>query len=305
VNNAALPNYADGGLGFPVFRAPYFQKDAQLAAFIFNADFDALSALCDSTLNVSADFEYCYKPISSSLMLVFADMLVSSRDERDARVGFIPEAEIGFWVLTLAWKKNLPHHLAWFLPYIFVDEGNSIATGREVFGFNKQFARIAKPERLQKPEFSAEVLGFQQFGADKIAQPERLLHLRPFAASMSFDSGDLKTIQTSLMDETLRQIRAGLDNNLVQVASRLLNDHIPLVFLKQFRDANDSRKACYQQVIEAPVKVEQFHEGGVFFRPYMLSLEALASHPLAKKLGLKNSQSSRIGVWMKVDFLLG
>ena len=86
-----LPDYADNGRGFPVFRGPYLQKDAQLAAFLFNADTEALIMLCDQSLNVSGSFAYQYVPLTSSVMLVFADMLVSSRDERDAQVGLIPE----------------------------------------------------------------------------------------------------------------------------------------------------------------------------------------------------------------------
>jgi hypothetical protein len=111
---ATLPNYSDNGSGFPVFRGPFFQKDARLAAFIFKADMERLTTLCDQTLNVSGAFNYKYVPLTSRLMLVFADMLVSSRDERDAQLGLIPETEVSFWVLTVAMKKTqgvyTPHH---------------------------------------------------------------------------------------------------------------------------------------------------------------------------------------------------
>jgi hypothetical protein len=308
MSNAALPDYADNGLGFPVFRAPYFQKNASLAAFIFNADAQSLSALCDRALNVSPDFAYKYMPLSSSVMMVFADMLVSSMDERDSQVGFIPETEVGFWVLTVAMKKTkagyVPNHLAWFLPYLFVDEGSSIATGREVFGFNKQLASFQKPERLQKPEFAADVLGFKEFGADAVAKKERLIHLRPYGVA-SFQPVDLNVVKTTMADDFFKRIRTDMDHGLVKIASRFINEQIPLVFLKQFRDARDSRRACYQQIVEAPLKVENFYEGGIFLKPYMLNLTPLASHPLVQNLGLKTRQGSRVGAWMKVDFVLG
>ena len=167
------PDYADNGIGFPVFRGPYLQKDAHCAAFLFNADAERLTTLCDKTLNVSQTFRYRYIPFTSSVMLVFADMLVSSRDERDTQIGLIPETEVSFWVLTVAMQKTrggyIPHHLAWFLPYLLVDEANAIATGREVFGFNKLAAQFQKPGQIQKPEFTADVLGFKQFGTDSIA----------------------------------------------------------------------------------------------------------------------------------------
>ena len=304
------PDYADNGAGFPVFRGPYLQKDARLAAFFFNADTERLTTLCNQTLNVSKSFEYKYVPMTSNLMLVFADMLVSSRDERDAQVGLIPETEVSFWVLTVAMQKTrggyMPHHLAWFLPYLFVDESNAIATGREVFGFNKLLAQFQKPEKIQSPEFTADVLGFKEFGADFIAQRERLLELSASSSADPTRSSDLDSIKNGMAAELFKNMRTNLGGGLVEFASRFINDHVPLVFLKQFRDAKNTHKACYQRLIEAPLKVETFFEGGIFLKPYMLNIASLASHPLAQNLGLKGAeQRSTLGMWMQVDFVLG
>ena len=304
-----LPDYADNGAGFPVFRGPYLQKDARLAAFLFNADTEQLTTLCDQTLNVSKSFPYQYVPITSNVMLVFADMLVSSREERDAQVGLIPETEVGFWVLTVAMQQTqggyVPHHLAWFLPFLLVDESNAIATGREVFGFNKLGAQFQKPGQIQKPEYTAEVLGFKQFGADAIAQRERLLELRASSASDLTQSSDLDFIKSGMVAELFRNMRTNLGGGLVEFASRFINDHIPLVFLKQFRDAQNTSKACYQRLIEAPLRVETFFEGGLFSEPYTLNITSLASHPLAQSLGLKEGdQKSTLGAWMHLDFVL-
>ena len=303
-----LPDYADHGSGFPVFRGPYLQKDARLAAFLFPSDMESLTALCDRDLNVSSSFDYKYVPLTSRLMLVFADMLISSRDERDAQVGLIPETEVSFWVLTVAMQKTqggyVPHHLAWFLPYLLVDEGNAIATGREVFGFNKLAAQFQKPERIQKPEFTADVLGFKEFGADSIAQRGRLLALSTSSSTDLTRPSDLASIKNKMADELLKNI-SSLGGGLVEFAARFINDRIPLVFLKQFRDAQNTHKACYQRLIEAPLKVEMFYEGGFFSEPYTLQISSLASHPLAQRLGLKEAdQNSTFGAWMRVDFAL-
>jgi len=309
-SESRLPDYADHGNGFPVFRGPYFQKDARLAAFLFKGDTERLTAHCDQALNVSAGSKYKYVPLSSSLMLIFADMLVSSRDERDAQVGLIPETEVSFWVLTVAMQKTpggtIPHHLAWFLPYLFVDEGNAIATGREVYGFNKLAAQFQKPEQIQKPEFMADVLGFKEFGPDAIAQRERLLAL---SAPPSIDlapSSNLESIKNRIAAELFKNIPTGLGAGMLAFAARFVNAHIPLVFLKQFRDAQDTHKACYQRVIEASLKVETFYEGGLFPEAYTLHIANLASHPLAQSLGLKpGDQQSTLGAWLRVDFELG
>src|SRR6266498_2239729 len=305
----SLPDYADRELGFPVFRGPYLQKDARLAAFLFKADIEQLTTLCNQTLNVSEAFEYRYVPMTSSLMLVFADMLVSSLDERDTRVGFIPETEVSFWVLTVAMQKTqggyIPHHLAWFLPYLLVDEGNAIATGREVFGFNKLAAQFQKPETIQRPEFTTDVLGFKVFGADSIAQRGRLLSLSASSAMDQNQPSDLTSIKNKIVDELFKNMRSSLGAGMVEFAARFINGHIPLVFLKQFRDAQNTRKACYQRLIEAPLKVEMFYQGGLLPEPYTLSIASMASHPLAPNLGLKEAdQKSTLGAWMRVDFTL-
>jgi len=243
-------------------------------------------------------------------MLIFADMLVSSRDERDAQVGLIPETEVSFWVLTVAMRKTrggyLPHHLAWYLPYLLVDESNAIATGREVYGFNKLAAQFHTPEKIQRPEFSAEVLGFKEFGSDKIAQREPLLALRAPSAVDSTRSSDLDSIKNKMAEELFRNMRTGLGDGLIEFAARFINEHVPLVFLKQFRDAQNTHKACYQRLIEAPLKVETFYEGGLFPEAYTLHIAEVASHPLAQRLGLKEAdQKSTLGAWMRVDFALG
>lgn len=304
-----LPDYADGDLSFPVFRAPYFQKDAQLAAFMFGADIASLTTLCDQTLNSLESSPYKYVPLTSSLLLVYSDMLVSSLDERDSQVGFIPETEIGFWVLTIAMKKtstgHVPHHLAWFLPYILVDESNSIATGREVYGFNKQAGEFSKPQDVTFPQFTADVLGFKQFAPTAIAQKERLLELNPTSAGSTQSMWkNWDTAKIEFMSGLLGYIRPDLAGGIIEFAARAITDNIPLVFLKQFRHSADSQKACYKAIVEAPLKVKEFYSGGLFSQPHKLTLNHLDSHPFARKLGMQGEQTSTISAWIKVDFIL-
>ena len=304
-----LPEYADSDLGFPIFRAPYFQKDAQLAAFMFSANITSLTALCDQTLNSLESSPYKYVPLTSSLLLVYSDMLVSSLDERDKQVGFIPETEVGFWMLTVAMKKtstgHVPHHLAWFLPYLLVDESNSIATGREVYGFNKQAGEFHKLQDITSPQFNADVLGFKQFDPAAIAQKERLLELNStFTESTQSKWRDWNSAKTELMSGILGNIRTDLAGGVVEFATRAITDNIPLVFLKQFRHSANSNKACYKAIVEAPLKVKEFYGGGLFSQPHKLTLNHLDSHPFARNLGMQSEQTSTLGAWMKVDFIL-
>ena len=182
VLRTGLPDYVDSGIGLPVFRGPYLQQDTEMAVLFFHADAERLTALCDRYLNAPSAGQTKYVPLTSHVAVVFADMQATSGDERDRQVGRLPETEVSFWILTLAMKKVggvfVPDHLAWFLPFLFVDESNVIATGREVYGFNKQAGQFQKPASIQQPEFSLDVLGIQEFRPEAEGKVERLLDMR-------------------------------------------------------------------------------------------------------------------------------
>ena len=65
------------------------------------------------------------------------------------------------------------------------------------------------------------------------------------------------------------------------------------MFLKQFRDAADPRRACYQQLIKATgnVKPTSFAGGGWMMGDYTMDLADHDSHPIAADLGLPVGRS--------------
>jgi hypothetical protein len=113
------PAYVDGGFGLPVFRSPHAQQDAQLAAFFFDANQQQLTALCNQYLNFPTNGHTKYLPLLSKVVVLFAEMFVASRDERDSQVGRLPETEVSFWIPTMALRSVggvfVPDHLAWFV----------------------------------------------------------------------------------------------------------------------------------------------------------------------------------------------
>ena len=295
-----LPRYIDGGHPFPILRPPYLQENVQLAAFLLAADGARLTALCDQFLNAPAPEQLKFTPLLNSIILTYADMQISSLDERDRRVGKMNETEVGFWLLTLVSRRVgdvwIPDHLAWFMPYLFVDNAYAIAAGREVYGFNKMGAWFEKAGEIKRPFIQMSVLGFKQFAPDAVAQVEPLLsiHAADGEAGKAWESWD--------------EAKADLQNSTgLGDLTRLLNDNIPLVFLKQFRDAADSSAACYQSLIEAPMEVGAFRGGGWLPTGGVLTFNSLESHPVAESLGIvleKGSVGIQTAVWMQFDFVL-
>ena len=80
------------------------------------------------------------------------------------------------------------------------------------------------------------------------------------------------------------------------------------VFLKQFRDVADTRRACYQAIVEATMRAQHFYSGKLLDNIYYLTLHTLQNHPLAQTLGLNTDESGivqpLIGLWVHVDFTL-
>jgi hypothetical protein len=76
-----------------------------------------------------------------------------------------------------------------------------------------------------------------------------------------------------------------------------------MVFLKQFRDAGDPERACYQAIVEATATVIGFRHAGFVRGEYRLDLEHAESHPLRADLGLGEGElRPELGFWVDYDF---
>jgi hypothetical protein len=194
--------------------------------------------------------------------------------------------------------------VACFLPYIFLDNPQAIATGREVYGLPKMLARFDKTVATQQPEFAMDVWGFEHLQTETKLQ--RLLEVR------QKDAGEAQARPWSSWDEAraalIRLLLGDAEISTGEGMFDLQTLQIPLVFLKQFRDVADTRRACYQALVEAPARVQQFHGGGMLEGAYELTFSPLASHPLAQSLGLAVDQRGTIQAlahfWLHLDFTL-
>ena len=74
----------------------------------------------------------------------------------------------------------------------------------------------------------------------------------------------------------------------------LLAGRVGQVFLKQFRDAADGTRACYQSVVEAPVQIRRV-ESGLAPRDWAIQVHPLDSHPIGDELGV-GDQSAKLAL---------
>src|SRR5262249_605236 len=151
--------------------------------------------------------------------------------------------------------------LVWLLTYVFVNNTAAVSTGREIFGDPKAQADVRVPgDPGAGGAFSGGTLVVKRFGGGRRAEVAGLV---PGGDAGGGAGGDDPWANIGAGFEELGKrlaggVLSGVERAVVpaQAVTRLLVDgyrsrEIRMVFLKQFRDAFDPARACYQAVIEA------------------------------------------------------
>jgi hypothetical protein len=324
------PEYIPRG-GDIVMAPPLDLCGATMYSFLVGADLAALTRMVDAQLNaVTARSGTIYKPLLPMAAIVCAGINRSfSRTPPDSLKGWMGERDFGVWIPVVAgttvhgaWR---PSRIAWYLPYVFVDNVAAMATGREVYGFFKQTAALAMPAEPWAPGmFSIDALVIPTFSPSSQAETLRLLTatscesvVAPEGSWRSLEEAREAVwdrIKTGFFDPAPHgsgsgtPSRAGLAIDSWELIKNLIEDialgDVPMVFLKQFRDAGDPGRACYQAVIEAPAHLEKF-TAGWFTHPHEIAIVPYASHPIVAECGLAG-QTIRAdhGFWVKMDFAM-
>ncbi|MCA9677580.1 MAG: hypothetical protein H6708_26645 [Kofleriaceae bacterium] len=314
------PEYIQRG-GDLVMAQPLELKDATMYSFLVGADLDALTKICDAQLNAVTGGATVYKPMLPMATVVCADIAKSySLTPPDSTKGWMAERDFGIWVPLVAGTMDggtfKPDRLVWYLPYVFVDNVAAMVTGRDVFGFFKQTATLTMPATpTTEGAFTADALVIQTFSPDAQAQTLQLLEVTSTAGVPSPGGGwtsPVKAIE-ALLGDLKRLFFDVVDTALLplsdwKMVETLLKDAVeglvPMVFLKQYRDATDPGRACYQAVIEAPAKLQAWHDGGLC-HPHDVVITPCDSHPIVAECGLAGpTVRSELGFWTRIDFVM-
>ncbi len=326
------PDYIARG-GDLVMAPPLRLRSTTMYSFLVAADLGALTKMIDEQLNaVSAKAGTVYKPLFPMAAIVCASADDSaSTAPPDSLKGWMGERDFGIWIPVVAgemegghWK---PRRLAWYLPYVFVDNVAAMVTGREVFGFFKQLAQLEMPPTpWARGMFSIDALVIPTFSPSSQAEVLRLMTITSSAGATDGGSapagsewksvreaadalwGEIKKLMFDERGAVNGQVSDGRAISLWDLAKELLetllSGNVPLVFLKQFRDAGAAAKACYQAVVEAPAHLERLYAGW-FTHPHDISFTAADSHPIVRECGFAGSQlHSSLGFWVKMDFVM-
>ena len=272
------------------FAPPIIFQQTQINGYVLKADWNSAQAQVDRLLNAPSGGNLNFRAISSHVILydaVFGKAYFKSTQS----MGWSREREVGIWIPLLQMTPDSfsPIRLCCLSPYLFVDNPVALCTGREVYGFFKQWGSIASATFAGTGRSTfLEVLGVEQFSDQtQIGQV-------PLLSVTQKDAGPNPTVLTSIADLgkflfTALEIgkTSGSPGPTITDAQwqALLAKGASLVFLKEFRDGSESETACYVAVTQVNPTIDSFVSaslGGAF--DFLLC--PLASHPLQQEYGL-------------------
>jgi hypothetical protein len=311
---SSTPRYIQDSVVFP---PPYTCSNVLMFGFVLEGDKDRLNAFLSPMMDIPHNNIIRFTAISHYLLLTFTHMpkVVSGLP-----VGWMTETEVTLWILTCGMRKvgpvwtPDPTQLSFMVPYIWVDNPISIAGGREIYGFPKQWGTVQMPTTYDIsnpapiPSMSLDALAIKTFHPETQAQVQRLMDI-----TCTADSSVDPTVWRSADDAFKGISRVMLSQQptwkpispLIDSLRMSFIKTVPIVFFKQFRAVGNSQDACFQAISKVAVEVDwNAFQGGLLPGQYQLSIQELASQPLDQHLGITN-QTPLLQFWVQMNMTFG
>lgn len=268
--------------------------DLTVYMFILTADYDKLTAMCDQQLNRG---DAVYRPLAPMAVLYCSHV---DNYPQVNPIGWVPEIDFGIWVPLLGGRKEgpffVPDRVVTYTPYIWVDNGVALIGGRTVFGFAKELGKMVLPTSPDHAaKFTLDSLVVKKYAPDSMSEEARVLEVTRTDANLWQELEAIWRTGEGVLDgaaEALEQIFSGHDGlPLPTFASarkiiESMEHGMRMVFLKQFPDATQANRACYQAVVESNLPIISGVEGGWLGGEYEARLHRYDSVKIVETLGL-------------------
>jgi hypothetical protein len=291
---------------------PMDAKGGQLHILVFRANEGVLRReICDRYLNTPLGQRGRFEPFLPYVFVTIARVKsLRATNQPYSGWGSDSEIEVALWAPLLDTHALGLEMFKWFVPYMFVNNPTAVQQGREIFGYPKEYAWF-HPDFARTPSLPADITvhayGIHTFGYGSAAGPVPVLTI---AGPTATDTSPWESFEAAAAWVWRRLPRpTGLAQHieeLLEPVSGLLPPRGHLVFLKQLPDITDTSKACYQQVVEAPITVPplSIQPGCGELGDFTLTLPHCDSHPIASTLGLDATNTSVLGLWIDMDFII-
>ncbi|HTU92878.1 MAG TPA: acetoacetate decarboxylase family protein [Gemmataceae bacterium] len=301
----AKPKYIPRG-GEQVFEPPYIAEGVQFFGFVVTADTAKLQSICDRYLNGPSGTQD-FAPLVPYVMFVFNKLgKLYAKNPPDFNRGWYSEQEAAVWMPV--WDNKRGKAL-WHHPYMIVDSSYAMAMGREIYGFPKEIGWFEVPDGPDAPtEMLVKTVVVKTLTHDCQAKREILFQARLASGGKSSSVPNFEELRdlTDLLKAASDRLRFR-DRISDKDLSTLWTVPIPMVFLKQFRDAVHPKYACFQKVQETtPEMTRLLSLPRIYLNRYEIVFADWASHPVRADLGLPDGAIPvDLAFWTQFDFEIG
>ena len=312
----AMPPYIQRG-GEVVYAPPGVATGVRMYAFLIRADTPHLQRMYNRYLNDPSGGIVDYEPAGPLIVLNFTTLKqIGALTPPDNERGYFSENEVAIWSLGYDSQHD---RYSTFVPYMFVDQGSAMAMGREVYGFPKQLGAITMPTSDERPDiFRLETPGVEIWGKHEQFTPQHLITVTqtepdapPYQNDFSSQAhlvAEIASIMAEdpgVVDAIERGDPADRLKHAARAAELLASETLPMVFLKQIRDAATPLLACFQAIHAADFKVTGYRGAGHLPGEYRIDIADLANEPFRRELGLPAGPLTPVGAfWVDFDFEL-
>lgn len=319
-NGSGLPKYIPySGHGATTFQAPV--TGAFLFGFSLASDPHLVQDFVDITLNQAAPGEVEYRVLGGHVFLIF---LYNNKATTPDHYGHESDLEAGF-IVPLFEKQSLtiqPEKLVLWTPYLWIDSYFGMLGGREIWGFNKAMGTTTITADQAKPAaFNLNTKIFATLADTTLATPIDLLTVtsspKKFVLGQQLSTDPARFIADILSKVASISAWKLIWDELVQLPAALLNidSPVPLINLKQVRDAELTDRSRVKQLVEAYISVDGNFSTGEIANPgdYTATVARPDSHHIVEDLGLIPSTQGppaaatfpiEYAFWVKMDWTL-
>jgi hypothetical protein len=292
----------------PLSPPPYKFDDVRFTVFPLHASKAKLQQCCDRFINnvpkPSAALPFRLEPIQSLVLLEVLDYpVMRSTFPGQSKLGFSSQKECFFAIPVVKRVNGLAVAVGLFVPFIFVDNDWSLVSGRDVVGFAKLRGEIDMPvlSGLSQTQFKPmlSVRAFHQFIAESKSEVRPLVEyaggLTPFAAQLIPQQADADRIwpfgpiEQLYGDAAPGNDLAPVDDDVFQLLTATSGSEVavPNYMFRQYRDAVEPERACYQEILEARMSITGFGAVQAFGPGLKVRVNRFASLDLGTELGLQ------------------
>lgn len=283
--------------------APYECQQVRGYGVAVDGDRAKMQALVDRLLNRKGGGPV-YFVVLPTVLFTFMHMGVMQCAGRP-ELGCFSERELNI-TFMLAAVDGLSVRLVWYMPYLWLDCGPALIAGRDIYGFQKQMAKVTIPEWGEAAELAAtaEVLHVQQSGV--AAEMLDVFRMRRVGGILEKHSNAtnalaaLDILMTSVLQVPLASILPpGLGLPGIDLGNLLM------AFVRQLPSRENFNLTCFRSVAEAPFSIV-LRSAGLLEGNYEAVIPEHASVRLAQDLGIASGGVAvRAAYHLNIDFTLG